>query len=95
MSVSLHSSLASHSQSNEKPPPLTLAQTGIASASSPRPCFNPNRNPIRHTMSIRKIPHSGALEISDIVRGYLVRRVYFGFTRKQAVAAFKIEHATK
>lgn len=46
-------------------------------------------------MSIRKIPHSGAIEISDIIHGYLVRRVYFGFTRKQAVAAFKIEHATK
>ena len=46
-------------------------------------------------MIIREIPHSGALEISDIVRGYLVRRVYFGFTRKQAIAAFKIENAEK
>ena len=46
-------------------------------------------------MSIRKIPHSGAIEVCDIVRGYLVRRVYFGFTRKQAVAAFKIEHSEK
>ena len=46
-------------------------------------------------MSIRKIPHSGAIEVSDIVRGYLVRRVYFGFTRKQAIQAFKIEHTKK
>lgn len=46
-------------------------------------------------MSIRKIPHSGAIEISDIIHGYLVRRVYIGHTRKQAIAAFKIEHAQK
>ena len=67
---------------------------GILSYSPPHPRFNLNRYTL-YSMSIRKIPHSGALEISDIVRGYLVRRVYFGFTRKQAIAAFKIEHATK
>lgn len=41
-------------------------------------------------MSIRKT-HSGAWEVSEIIRGYLVRRVYFGFTRKQALAIFKAE----
>lgn len=40
-------------------------------------------------MTITKIKHSGALQISDIVRGYLVTRMYCGYSKRQAMALFK------
>lgn len=33
--------------------------------------------------------HSGAYVISDIIKGYLVTRVYMGYSKKQAVKLFK------
>jgi hypothetical protein len=45
-------------------------------------------------MSIRKT-YQGAIEISDIINGYLVTRQYFGHTKKQAINLFKAEHNTK
>jgi hypothetical protein len=45
-------------------------------------------------MSIRKT-YQGAMEISDIINGYLVTRQYFGCTKKQAINLFKAEHPTK
>lgn len=41
-------------------------------------------------MSITK-NHDGAIIISDVIRGYLVSRTYYGFTRKEALAMFKLE----
>lgn len=35
----------------------------------------------------------GAWLISDIIDGHLVRRQYFGYTKKEAIAAFKAESA--
>jgi hypothetical protein len=32
---------------------------------------------------------SGALELSAMVNGYLVRKTYYDFTRKEAVAYFR------
>jgi hypothetical protein len=34
---------------------------------------------------------SGAWIVSDIVRGYLVRRLYFGYSKRTAVQLFKKE----
>jgi hypothetical protein len=47
-------------------------------------------------MSIR-ITFQGAIEISDIIDGYLVTRQYFGRTKRQAIRLFKSEakHTTK
>jgi hypothetical protein len=45
-------------------------------------------------MSIRTT-FQGAIEISDIIDGYLVTRQYFGYTKKQAINLFKAEHNTK
>jgi len=45
-------------------------------------------------VSIR-ITFQGAIEISDIIDGYLVTRQYFGCTKKQAINLFKAEHNTK
>jgi hypothetical protein len=47
-------------------------------------------------MSIRKT-YQGAIEISDIINGYLVTRQYFGHTKRQAIRLFKQEtqHTTK
>ena len=42
-------------------------------------------------MSITKLFPSGALEVSAVVGGYLVRRVYFGYTRREAARAFRAE----
>ncbi len=41
-------------------------------------------------MSIERT-FQGAWAISDIVRGYLVRRVYFGYSKRTAVQLFKKE----
>jgi hypothetical protein len=47
-------------------------------------------------MSIRTT-FQGAIEISDIINGYLVTRQYFGHTKRQAIRLFKSEakHTTK
>ena len=42
-------------------------------------------------MTCTKLFPSGALEISDVRNGQLVRRVYFDFTRKEAIADFRRE----
>ena len=42
-------------------------------------------------MTIEKVFPSGAYRISDIVRGVLITRVYFDYTKKEAVALFKEE----
>ena len=42
-------------------------------------------------MSITKLFPSGAWEISDLVNGYLIRRVYYGYTKREAIAEFKAE----
>lgn len=41
-------------------------------------------------MNITKL-HNGALEITDIINGYLVRRVYFGYSKREAIKLFKDE----
>lgn len=41
-------------------------------------------------MNITRL-HNGALEITDIINGYLVRRVYFGYSKREAIKLFKNE----
>lgn len=36
--------------------------------------------------------HEGAYVVSDIVRGYLVTKRYYGYTKREAVALFKKEN---
>ena len=43
-------------------------------------------------MSIAKLFPSGAIEIVDIIDNQLVRRVYYGHTRREAVKMFKAEN---
>lgn len=43
-------------------------------------------------MSIERVSHSGAWIVSDIVGGYRVARTYYGYTRAQALRAFKAEN---
>jgi hypothetical protein len=40
---------------------------------------------------MRVIRHHSGIEVSDIVRGYLVSRLYVGYTVAQARAKFKEE----
>lgn len=42
-------------------------------------------------MTISKLFPSGAIEVSDIVNGYLVRRVYYGYSKRAAVSFFRSE----
>jgi hypothetical protein len=42
-------------------------------------------------MIVERNPVSGAWNISEIVDGYLMRRSYLDYTKKEAVAAFKAE----
>jgi hypothetical protein len=40
-----------------------------------------------------KIFPSGAVVVGDIINGYLVRRTYFGYSIREAMAAFRKEFA--
>ena len=40
---------------------------------------------------LERVQHSGAWIVSDIVGDYRVARTYYGYTRAQAVAAFRRE----
>jgi len=42
-------------------------------------------------MTVTKLFPSGAWEVSDIIGGYLVRRTYYDYTKRQAIAEFKRE----
>jgi len=44
----------------------------------------------RCRMTATKLFPSGAWEISDIIGGYLVRHVYYGYIKREALAAFKL-----
>lgn len=46
-------------------------------------------------MTIQKLFPSGAIEVSDVIEGYLVRRVYFGYTKRQAAALFRADTKRK
>ena len=47
----------------------------------------------RLTVSARRLHPSGAWEVSAIVCGCLTYRVYFGFTKREAVRLFRTELA--
>lgn len=38
---------------------------------------------------VERVPHSGALILSTIRGGYLVSRIYYGYTIRQAKLEFK------
>jgi hypothetical protein len=40
-------------------------------------------------MTVERIKHNGHYVISDIVKGFLFKRVYIGYTRKEAIAMFR------
>lgn len=42
-------------------------------------------------MTVFKIPHNGAIRVSDILNGHLVQRVYYGYTKAEAVRKFRAE----
>lgn len=42
-------------------------------------------------MTIEKHPINGAWCCSDIVNGYLFKRVYYGYSKREATALFKQE----
>lgn len=46
-------------------------------------------------MTITKLFPSGAIEVSDIIADHLVRRVYYGYTRREAAAMFRSETKTQ
>jgi hypothetical protein len=39
-------------------------------------------------MLVTSIPHTRGYEISDMVTGYLVTKVYYGYTKDEATADF-------
>jgi hypothetical protein len=43
------------------------------------------------SVSAFRISHNGAWAISAIVQGYLVRRVYYFVSKREAIAEFKAE----
>jgi len=42
-------------------------------------------------MTIERVEHSGMLIISDIIDGVYVSRRYIGYTKRDAIRAFKME----
>jgi len=45
-------------------------------------------------MTIERVEHSGMLIISDIIDGVYVSRRYIGYTKLDAIRAFKMEMKT-
>jgi len=43
-------------------------------------------------MTVRIILSSGAVSVSDIINNQLVTKTYYGYTRREAIAAFKKEY---
>lgn len=43
-------------------------------------------------MIIEKIPHNGMIVISEIRDGYLVTMKYDGYTKREALQAFRAEY---
>ncbi len=41
--------------------------------------------------TLTKLFPSGAYEVSALVGGYLVRKVYYGYTKREALRQFKAE----
>ncbi len=42
--------------------------------------------------SVTTLFPSGAIEVSAVIKGYLVTRKYYGYSRRDAVAMFKAEN---
>lgn len=42
-------------------------------------------------MTITKIRHSGAYQISAVIGGHLVTRTYYGYTKRESVQEFNKE----
>ena len=42
-------------------------------------------------MTISKVFPSGAWQVSDIIRGYLVTRTYYGYSKREAARMFRRE----
>ena len=40
-------------------------------------------------MTVTKLNHSGAWQISALVNNYLVTRTYYGYTKREAMRLFK------
>ena len=40
-------------------------------------------------MTVSRLFPTGAWEVSGMIDGYLVRRVYYGYTKREAIAEFK------
>jgi hypothetical protein len=45
-----------------------------------------------NAMTVTRLFPSGAYEVSALRNGHLVRHVYYGFTRREAVADFRLNH---
>ena len=46
-------------------------------------------------MAITKKNFNGSITISDIVKNHLVKKIYFGYTKKEAVRLFNKEFNMK
>jgi hypothetical protein len=42
-------------------------------------------------VAVSRKPHSGAWEVAAILNGYRVARVYYGFSKREAVRLFMVE----
>lgn len=42
-------------------------------------------------MSVEKLFPSGVVVVSDVIGGHLVRRTYYGLTKRQAAALFRAD----
>lgn len=42
-------------------------------------------------MTVTKLHHSGAWQVSEIVNGYLLTRTYYGYTKRESISNFNKE----
>jgi hypothetical protein len=46
-------------------------------------------------MTVTRMRHSGAWVVTDIINGYYEQEVYYGYTKKEAIALFKEKYNVK
>jgi hypothetical protein len=42
-----------------------------------------------NALTVERVHHSGAVIVSATVRGYLVTRIYYGYTQRESVRLFR------
>jgi len=46
---------------------------------------------MNNDLTVTRIAHTGAYQVSTILDGYLVTRTYYGYSKQESINLFKVE----